>query len=199
MLKKHCKYKIYRGFKSRPPRYMVFITLSVDQPPRSIIYYTSPELGDVIFYTNGTRAYHTGIVIEVTSTKVKTIEGNTSGANGVIENGVGVCQKAYSLSYERIMGYGRPDWNIVTQPEYISGWNHDENGWYFVDTKTTYYKSCWQIINGHKYRFNPNGYALTGWQEIESKWYYFESRSGYDLECALYISHQEGAQRIGEF
>ena len=65
-------------------------------------WYSKPEPGDVIFFTNGTRAYHTGIVIEITSTRVKTIEGNTSGASGVIENGGGVCQKSYALSYEKI-------------------------------------------------------------------------------------------------
>ena len=54
-----------------------------------------PEPGAVIFFTNGQRAYHTGIVTEVTATRIKTIEGNTSGASGVIENGGGVCRKAY--------------------------------------------------------------------------------------------------------
>ena len=47
------------------------------------------------------------------------------------------------------------------------------SGWWYADTKTTYYKSCWQIINGHKYYFNPDGYALIGWQEIDRKWYYY--------------------------
>ena len=55
------------------------------------------------------------------------------------------------------------------------------------------------FINGHKYYFNPVGYAVTGWQDIESKWYYFEPRVGHVLECALYVSDQEGALRIGEF
>ena len=88
---------------------------------------------------------------------------------------------------------------VVVPAEYTVGWNHDENGWYFADTKTTYYKSCWQIINGHKYYFNPDGYAVTGWQEINGKWYYFEPRAGHDLECALYVSDQEGGQYIGSF
>lgn len=88
---------------------------------------------------------------------------------------------------------------VAIPAEYTPGWNHDENGWYFADTKTTYHKSCWQIINGHKYRFNSDGYALTGWQEIAGSWYYFEPRAGHDLECALYVSDQEGAQHIGEF
>ena len=88
---------------------------------------------------------------------------------------------------------------VAIPAEYTVGWNHDKNGWWYADTKTTYYKSCWQIINGHKYRFNSDGYALTGWQEIEGKWYYFEPRAGHDLECALYVTDQEGTQHIGEF
>jgi glucan-binding YG repeat protein len=97
------------------------------------------------------------------------------------------------------MGYGRPDWSIVSKPEYILGWNHDDNGWWFADSKTTYYKSSWHIINGHKYRFNLDGYALIGWQEIDGKYYYFEPRTGHDLECALYVSDQYGAQGVWSF
>ena len=77
-------------------------------------WYTSPKVGDQIFFTNGTRIYHTGLVYKVDATKVYTIEGNTSGASGVIENGGGVCKKSYSLSYSRIAGYGRP--NYDTEP-----------------------------------------------------------------------------------
>lgn len=85
------------------------------------------------------------------------------------------------------------------QKDYILGWNKDKNGWWYADSKTTYYKSCWKIINGHKYYFNPDGYAVTGWQVIDGKDYYFEPRAGHDLECALYVSDPEGAQHIGEF
>lgn len=53
---------------------------------------------------------HTGLVYRVDGTYVYTIEGNTSGANGVVANGGGVCKKKYRLTYNRIAGYGRPDW-----------------------------------------------------------------------------------------
>ncbi|NNJ31586.1 M15 family metallopeptidase [Lacrimispora defluvii] len=88
---------------------------------------------------------------------------------------------------------------VAIPMEYTVGWNHDKNGWWYADTKSTYHKSCWQIINGHKYRFNSDGYALTGWQEIDGKWYYFEPRAGHDLECALYVSDREGVQYIATF
>ncbi len=88
---------------------------------------------------------------------------------------------------------------LVTSVEYTLGWNHDNNGWWFADTKATYYKSCWQIINRHKYRFNPDGYALTGWQVIDGKDFYFEPRAGHELECAMYVTDNTGAQHTGEF
>ncbi|MEY8355950.1 CHAP domain-containing protein [Lachnospiraceae bacterium 54-53] len=160
---------------------------------------SNPLPGDQIFFQNGVRIYHTGMVYKVTSTKVYTTEGNTSSGTEVIANGGEVCQKEYVLTNSKIDGYGRPDWSLVEQPEYTTGWNHDSNGWWYADTKTTYYKSCWQVINGHKYHFNPDGYARTGWQEIDDKWYYFEPRAGHELECALYKTDINGMQYIGEF
>lgn len=89
---------------------------------------------------------------------------------------------------------------LVTRPaEYNPGWNQDKNGRWYANSKTTYYKSCWQVINGHKYYFNQDGYALTDWQEIDGEWYYFEPRAGHDLECALYVTNREGVQKPGEF
>ena len=83
-------------------------------------------------------------------------------------------------------------------PEYEVGWNHDSNGWWYAYSETEYYKECWQIINHHKYYFNPDGYALTNWHVIGGKDYYFEPRAGHPLECALYVA-PEGEQYIGEF
>ena len=55
----------------------------------------NPKVGDiVIFWKNGTFA-HTGIVIAVDGDKFTTIEGNTSGASTIVDNGGGVCQKTY--------------------------------------------------------------------------------------------------------
>lgn len=59
--------------------------------------YTDPHVGDiVIFWKNGAWA-HTGIVIAVNGSQFTTIEGNTSGASSVVDNGGGVCQKVYKI------------------------------------------------------------------------------------------------------
>lgn len=71
-------------------------------------FYTSPKVGDQIFFGSGSESSHTGIVYKVDGSNVYTIEGNTSGASGVVANGGGVFKKSYALNYYKILGYGRP-------------------------------------------------------------------------------------------
>lgn len=61
--------------------------------------------------------YHTGIVEKVAGGRVYTIEGNTSSAAGVVENGGCVRDKSYALTYSKIGGYGRPDFSIVPEED----------------------------------------------------------------------------------
>lgn len=68
-----------------------------------------PRAGDVIFFKNDIRIYHTGIVYKVDGTRIYTIEGNTSsGTNTVIANGGGVFKKSYLKNNPKIAGFGRP-------------------------------------------------------------------------------------------
>ena len=76
-------------------------------------YTSNPRIGDQIFFKNSTRICHTGLVYSVDDKYVYTIEGNTSGASGVIVNGGGVCKKKYLLTYSNIAGYGRPKYDNV--------------------------------------------------------------------------------------
>lgn len=83
--------------------------------PTSAQYYKNmdkwgktPKVGAQIFFTNGTRIYHTGIVYKVANGYVYTYEGNTSSAAGVVANGGCVRAKSYATSYTKIAGYGYP-------------------------------------------------------------------------------------------
>lgn len=73
----------------------------------------NPKRGDQIFFWNSTKSdvAHTGLVYAVDSSYVYTVEGNTSSASGVVANGGAVEKKKYSLSYGRIYGYGRPNYD----------------------------------------------------------------------------------------
>ena len=83
-------------------------------------WYKSPKVGDQIFFKNSSRICHTGLVVKVTSTKVYTIEGNTSGASGVVANGGGVKAKSYYLSSSYIAGYGRPAYEKFCAKEVVN-------------------------------------------------------------------------------
>lgn len=69
----------------------------------------TPKSGDLIFFKNSgnSNAGHIGIVVWCDGSKVYTIEGNTSSGTGVEANGGGVYYKSYSLTNERIHGYGK--------------------------------------------------------------------------------------------
>jgi len=137
-------------------------------------YTSNPKIGDQIFFKNSTRICHTGLVYNVDSQYVYTIEGNTNTSNGVIANGGSVCKKKYALNNTSIAGYGRPKYDVVesTQTKYTIGWSRDEKGWWYADTPSTYYKSgIFQIGNKLCY-FNDAGYAVTGWFKYNNKWYY---------------------------
>lgn len=73
----------------------------------------NPEVGDIVIFWRGGEFAHTGIVKKVQGDKFWTIEGNTSGASGIIENGGGVCEKSYYNSALPGTKFCRPDWSLV--------------------------------------------------------------------------------------
>lgn len=67
---------------------------------------SNPKPGDQIFFgTSTSNVTHTGIVEKVDSSKVYTIEGNTSDQ---------VARRSYSLNASNIVGYGRPAYDAET-------------------------------------------------------------------------------------
>ena len=111
--------------------------------------YDKPQAGDQIFFYNSDKSQiqHTGLVYKVDSSKVYTIEGNTSGASGVIDNGGGVCTKSYSLSYKRLAGYGRPDYGVETvQAEQVEAQKTNTSYTTYTVKKGD---SLWKIASKH--------------------------------------------------
>lgn len=130
-----------------------------------------PEPGAVVFFTNGQRAYHTGIVVDVTISQIKTVEGNTSGASGVIENGGGVCQKSYAKNYSKILGYGLPDWSLVRK----SGWHQEDGGWrFYLGNTGEPVRNNWYKDGDDWYWFDGAGIMVSNtWKTgADGKWYY---------------------------
>ncbi len=91
----------------------------------------TPSLGDVVFFSGSRQggANHVGIVVGFGTGTIITIEGNTSGGTGVIDNGGCVMKKEYSTSNGKILGYGHPNFNAQSS---FSGL--DNSGANAVDT-----------------------------------------------------------------
>lgn len=81
---------------------------SADYYRRAGRFYSTPKVGDQIFFGPTGAETHTGIVRKVSDKYVYTIEGNTSSAAGVVPNGGAVRKKKYLKGYGKISGYGRP-------------------------------------------------------------------------------------------
>lgn len=166
----------------------------------------NPEPGAVIFFTNGIRAYHTGIVTEVTSTRVKTIEGNTSGASGVVENGGGVCQKSYSKADGKILGYGLPDWSLV-QPAYEEGWKQAADGvrWWYQFADGSFASAGWHWLREETggtwgwYLFDADGYMLTGYQTAPDGRRFFLCPDAGIHQGKCMVTDNQGALQVAEY
>ena len=103
-------------------------------------FMTGAKPGDVIFF-KGSRhsgANHIGIIYMVGGGKIYTIEGNTSSASGVVDNGGCVARKAYKTIDTRILGYGRPDYYSETPVEQPDTPTESVKG----SQGTVYYPKC---------------------------------------------------------
>lgn len=69
-------------------------------------FFTSPQVGDQIFFGDTRSTWHTGIVTGVSGGKVTTVEGNAG-------KPLGVHEFKYNLGSGIIKGYGRPDWVLA--------------------------------------------------------------------------------------
>ena len=75
----------------------------------------NPKIGDIVIFYHNRTFTHTGIVTAVIGDRFYTIEGNTSGASGIIANGGGVCAKSYLNSQMPGTKFCTPDWSIVAE------------------------------------------------------------------------------------
>lgn len=73
----------------------------------------NPKVGDIVIFKHNGTFTHTGLVTAVVGDRFYTIEGNTSGASGIIANGGGVCAKSYLNSQMPGTKFCTPDWKIV--------------------------------------------------------------------------------------
>jgi len=78
-------------------------------------WYTTPQVGDLVFFkfkTNARWTNHIGLVIAVRGNEITTIEGNTSVNSD--DNGGAVMKRKRSSN---IVGFGRPEYDDIEEPK----------------------------------------------------------------------------------
>lgn len=151
-------------------------TYSAKEYQKNGQWFTTPKVGDEIFFGTKTNCSHTGLVYDVDSKYVYTIEGNTSTQNGVIANGGGVYKKKYALNSSSIAGYGRPKYDAQKLKEYTGTFpvlpskGYLENG-----DKGTQVKRLQKFLNWYGAKLDADGIfgaktkeAVKAFQTIEN-------------------------------
>lgn len=109
-----CFYKAYGktdGAKLLCGQFDDYTVATAQRFKRAGQYSKTPKVGDLVFFKNSTRICHVGLVYKVSTSKIYTIEGNTSSASGVIRNGGSVEYKSYSKTNSRIDGFAHPKYD----------------------------------------------------------------------------------------
>ena len=155
---------------------------------------SNPKVGDQIFFKNSTRICHTGLVYKVDNTYVYTIEGNTSGASGVIANGGGVCKKKYALTYSKIAGYGRPKYDIASSSTSINDYSLVFNATYYfdkyADLKAAFGTNSTALLNHFKtYGMKEGRQAIESFNVLAYKERYPDLQKAFGEDLPSYYKH----------
>lgn len=88
-------------------------------------------------------------------------------------NDVALWQYTSSGSVEGISG--NVDMNyLMVGTEKKSGWQQDNDMWWWIKEDGTYVKNDWLNVDGKWYHFDNHGWMQTGWLELEERWYYLK-------------------------
>lgn len=159
--------------------------------------YISPNVGDVVVFWNGSRYSHTGIVYQVSGGYFYTIEGNTSGASGVVSNGGGVVVgKRYVVSGTSHR-FHRPDYESISStstPSSSTSSSLNESPKWNGTVTTTLNVRTWAGSENATVSFSPLkigttvGICDTIQANDGSDWYYIEYNGKHGFASAKYIT-----------
>ena len=97
-----------------------------------------------------------------------------------------------------------PEWDVTYTAyfEKISNWRTDSKGKYYL-LGNSYAKNQWLEIDGQKYRFDNNGYALVStWFKENNQWYYLKEDGAMavgwvKVKGVWYYMNQDGIMQTG--
>ena len=156
-------------------------------------YFSTPAVGDQIFFNSGGGINHTGIVVGVTGGMVTVVEGNSSDA---------VRKNTYTVNNSYINGFGRPNWDIFSNsssPSVTTG----------EDTKPSApeqpkVKTCSVTLDLPVIEYGDESLWVKLMQTalicrgFNCGWYGADGEYGQQTKIALFQFQQKNADKVGE-
>ena len=158
------------------------------------LWSTSPSHGAQIFFGSYGDEGHTGIVTGYGNGSVWTVEGNTGYSQGY--SGGAVLSRCYDIDSDNIVGYGVPNWSLVSGGSWVKGQGDNAGRWWYRHNDGTYVKNGREEIGDHSYFFDSEGWMLTGWVKWGGKWFYCCDEKG---SCEGQMLTDEFIKRNGEW
>ena len=156
-------------------------------------YFTTPTIGDQIFFNSGGGINHTGIVVGVTGGMVTCVEGNSSDA---------VRKNTYAVNNSYINGFGRPNWDIFSNSSTIpttTGENTKPSA-----PEQPKVKTCSVTLGLPVIEYGDASMwvklmqtALIG-RGFNCGWYGADGEYGQQTKIALFQFQQKNADKVGE-
>ena len=145
-------------------------------------WFSTPKVGDHIYFDYGNGINHVGIVVAVTNTYVVTVEGNS---NGQVQQ----CQ--YALTNGCIAGYGRPCWELFNDEDAVDA-PVEEHTTCKVEVEmpvlqygdVSWHVSLMQLIlMGRGFSCGPSGADGDFGGQTKVALYEFQKASGLNTDC----------------
>lgn len=114
-------------------------------------------------------------------------------------NDVALWQYTSSGSVEGISGNVDMNYLFVDEEQKKSGWQQDNDMWWWLNGDGTYAKNEWKQVDGKWYHFDNHGWMQTGWLELEEKWYYLKSDGSMASDEMLSIHSETHGEEIYAF
>lgn len=154
-------------------------------------YFSTPAVGDQIFFNVSGGINHTGIVVGVTGGMVTCVEGNSSDA---------VRKNTYAVNNSYINGFGRPNWDIFDS-------NGNDNATTDEDTpipEQPEQETCSVTLTLPVIKYGDESMWVKLMQTalicrgFNCGWYGADGEYGQQTKIALFQFQQKNADKVGE-
>lgn len=153
-------------------KFMINCQITYDLFKKANQVYSTPKIGDIVVFWNGSRFHHAELVVSVKGDVVKTFGANTTAVTSVTVYNGGGCRYGKTYSLKALQSAGHKFLRPKYGEQHIEGWVKNEDRWKYRLSDGSFVKNSWKYIENRYYVFDGNGNMIRGWFLSNGQWYY---------------------------